>query len=139
MVLWQLQKCKCQVRRPRKTNAHSASMSWQVSDTFLYLEGEKKKKTGMDLGTSHSLSLSGKSQTIWKVWQCFFSTSFLKAIWSFIPEVWKNLSHFFLSIFSCFYAVGGGQNKGHSNSLYLLQFCKLEALENILFLRATKE
>lgn len=46
---------------------------------------------------------------------------------------------FFLSIFSCFYTIGEGQNKGHSNSLYLLQFCKLEALENILFLSATKE
>lgn len=67
-----------------------------------------------------------------------FSTSFVKSHLFIYSRGIEESIPFFLSIFSSFYTVGEGQNKGHSNSLYLLQFCKLEALENILFLSATK-
>lgn len=68
-----------------------------------------------------------------------FSTIFVKRhLFIYSRGIEESILFFFYFQFSHFCTVGEGQNKGHSNSLYLLQFCKLEALENILFLSATK-
>lgn len=69
-----------------------------------------------------------------------FFSSVGKDICSFIPDAGIRPIFFiqFSSVLtsSC---VGQGQNKGQSNSLSLLQLCKLKAVENTLFLSVTKE
>lgn len=102
------------------------SLKWKTEDKFGFgclIQLEMKWKT-----PNHSKSLT-----------IFFPLALWKAIYLFIYSRYGGIyPSFFLSIFSSFYTVGEGQNKGHSNSLYLLQFCKLEALENTLFLSAAK-
>lgn len=84
------------------------------------------------------LLLKVEVQILWEVLVTFFSL--LRR--PFVPFIQMQesdpsfLSIFSFSIPSC---VGQGQNKGQSNSLNLLQLCRLKVVGNTLFLSVTKE